>query len=100
MIEPKTKDAGTRRVWSDSKGRLWVSEWSDGNLSVYDPASKGWTVHRLPGDEPHAYAVYMDDKEKTAELAHLKGEFETIHQVSIRKGCNTKFQGQGGPPAR
>ena len=28
VIEPKTKDAGTRRVWSDSKGRLWVSEWN------------------------------------------------------------------------
>ena len=27
VIEPKTKDAGTRRVWSDSKGHLWVSEW-------------------------------------------------------------------------
>ena len=62
VIEPKTKDAGTRRVWSDSKGRLWVSEWNVGNLSVYDPASKGWTIHKLPGDEPHAYAVYVDDK--------------------------------------
>ena len=28
------------------------------------PASKTWTVHRLPGDEPHAYAVYVDDKDK------------------------------------
>ena len=36
VIEPKTKNAGTRRVWSDSKGRLWVSEWNAGNLSVYD----------------------------------------------------------------
>ena len=58
------KDAGTRRVWSDSKGRLWVSEWNVGNLSVYDPASKSWTVHKLPDDGPHAYAVYVDDKGK------------------------------------
>ena len=64
VIEPKTKEAGTRRVWSDSKGRLWVSEWNAGNLSVYDPAAKIWTVHRLPGGEPHAYAVYVDDKDK------------------------------------
>ena len=64
VIEPKTPDAGTRRVWSDSKGRLWVSEWNTGNLSLYDPASKTWTVHRLPGDEPHAYAVYVDDRDK------------------------------------
>jgi virginiamycin B lyase len=64
VIEPKMKDAGTRRVWSDSTGRLWVSEWNVGNLSVYDPASKSWTVHKLPGDQPHAYAVYVDDKDK------------------------------------
>jgi virginiamycin B lyase len=64
VIEPKTKDAGTRRVWSDAKGHLWVSEWNVGNLSVYDPASKSWSVHKLPGDQPHAYAVYVDEKGK------------------------------------
>jgi streptogramin lyase len=31
---------------------------------VYDSGSKTWTVHRLPGGEPHAYAVYVDDKDK------------------------------------
>jgi virginiamycin B lyase len=64
VIEPKTPGAGTRRVWSDSKGRLWVSEWNAGNLSRYDPAAKSWTVHKLPGDEPHAYAVYVDAEDK------------------------------------
>ena len=64
VIEPNTPDAGTRRVWSDSKGRLWVSEWNAGNLSVYDPAAKSWQVHRLPGDAPKAYAVFVDDKDK------------------------------------
>jgi len=63
VIEPKTERAGTRRVWSDSKGRLWVSEWNAGNLSLYDPATKAWTVHKLPGDEPHAYAVFVDDSD-------------------------------------
>jgi virginiamycin B lyase len=64
VIEPKTADAGTRRVWSDSKGRLWVSEWNAGNLSVYDPATKAWQVFKLPGAEPHAYAVFVDDRDK------------------------------------
>jgi virginiamycin B lyase len=44
VIEPKSPGVGTRRVWSDSKGRLWVSEWNAGNLSVYDPAA-----HELGG---------------------------------------------------
>jgi virginiamycin B lyase len=64
VIEPKTAKAGTRRVWSDSKGRLWVSEWNAGNLSIYDPASQSWEVYKLPGDAPHAYAVYVDGKDE------------------------------------
>jgi len=41
-----------------------VSEWNAGNLSVYDPTAKDWKVYKLPGDEPHAYAVYVDGKDK------------------------------------
>jgi virginiamycin B lyase len=64
VIEPKSPGVGTRRVWSDSKGRIWVSEWNAGNLSVYDPASQSWQVYKLPGEAPHAYAVYVDGKDK------------------------------------
>jgi virginiamycin B lyase len=64
VIEPKTPQAGTRRVWSDSKGRLWVSEWNAGNVSMYEPGAKDWKVYKLPGAAPHAYAVYVDDKDK------------------------------------
>jgi len=63
VIEPKSEGVGTRRVWSDSKGRLWVSEWNAGNLSLFDPETKTWTVYELPGDEPHAYAVFVDDRD-------------------------------------
>ena len=64
IIEPPTKDQGARRVWSDSKGRIWVSEWRSGQVSVYDPASDTWRSWRLPGDGPKTYAVYVDDKDK------------------------------------
>jgi len=64
VIEPKTPEAGTRRVWSDSKGRLWIAEWNVGNVSVYDPGAKDWRVYKLPGEQPHAYAVYVDDQDK------------------------------------
>jgi virginiamycin B lyase len=63
VIEPQTEGAGTRRVWSDSMGRLWVSEWNAGNLSRYDPVAKSWKVYKLPGGEPRAYAVYVDDRD-------------------------------------
>jgi len=63
VIEPPTKDQGARRVWSDSAGRIWVSEWNSGNVSVYDPAAKTWKTWRLPGDSPHTYAVYVDERD-------------------------------------
>src|SRR4051812_40952202 len=37
VIEPPTQHQGARRVWSDSAGRLWISEWNSGNVSVHDP---------------------------------------------------------------
>ena len=64
VYEPPTKDQGARRVWSDSKGRLWISEWNSGNVSVYDPAAKSWKQWKLPGDRPRAYAVWVDPDDK------------------------------------
>ncbi len=63
VIEPPTKDQGARRVWSDSKGRIWVSEWNAGNVSRYDPPSGTWKTWKLPGERPRAYAVYVDDRD-------------------------------------
>jgi virginiamycin B lyase len=61
IIEPPTPGQGARRVWSDSQGRLWVSEWNAGQLGMYDPESETWTEWPLPGNNPMAYAVYVDD---------------------------------------
>ncbi len=64
VIEPPTPDQGARRVWSDSKGRLWISEWSSGQVSVYDPANKRWRQWKLPGERPRAYSVYVDERDQ------------------------------------
>ena len=63
VIEPPTKNQGARRVWSDSGGRIWVSEWNSGNVSRFDPKAGSWKTWKLPGDRPRAYAVYVDDKD-------------------------------------
>ena len=63
VIEPPTPRQGARRVWSDSKGNVWVSEWNAGQLSRYTPSSGAWRSWRLPGDQPHAYGVYVDDRD-------------------------------------
>ncbi|HRA78599.1 MAG TPA: lyase [Burkholderiaceae bacterium] len=64
VVEPPTKEQGARRVWSDSSGRIWVSEWTSGNLSMHDPARGSWDAWKLPGDAPRAYAVYVDERDK------------------------------------
>lgn len=61
VIRPPTPDQGARRIWSDARGRLWVSEWNSGQLSQYDPASGRWASWKLPGEAPRAYAVFVDE---------------------------------------
>lgn len=71
VVEPPTKNQGARRVWSDSRGRIWVSEWNSGNLSVHDPAARtaaqAWRAWKLPagpsGEAPRCYAVYVDERD-------------------------------------
>jgi len=64
IIEPPTRDQGARRVWSDSQGRIWVSEWNAGKLGVFDPASSQWREWTLPGSVPRAYSVYVDERDQ------------------------------------
>ena len=48
---------------------------------------------------PAAFFVGGNDQ-TTAELARLKGEFETIEKVSIQKNCGLQFRQQTAPPKR
>jgi len=61
VLKPPTAGQGSRRVWTDSKGRVWVSEWYAGQVGVYDPAANAWREWKLPGPRPQAYAVYVDE---------------------------------------
>ena len=62
-IDPQTQGQGARRVWSDSRGNIWVSEWNSGQLSRYLPSSGEWRAWKLPGERPRAYAVYVDERD-------------------------------------
>jgi len=64
IVEPPTRNQGARRIWSDSRGRLWVSEWQSGNLSVHDPSTGSWKHWKLPGESPRPYAVYVDERDQ------------------------------------
>lgn len=59
VIEPPTRDQGARRVWSDSRGDLWVSYWNTGHVGRYAPATRTWHEWKLPG-KARAYSVWVD----------------------------------------
>jgi virginiamycin B lyase len=63
VINPPTVDQGARRVWSDSTGHLWITEWNAGTLGMYDPVTNIWKEWKLPGQNPQPYAVFVDDKD-------------------------------------
>jgi virginiamycin B lyase len=63
VVQPHTPDQGARRVWADSRNRVWVSEWNSGQVSMYDPAKREWKEWKLPGKDPRTYAVYVDEND-------------------------------------
>ena len=62
-IDPPTPGQGARRVWSDSKSQIWVSEWNAGQLGFFSAHVNQWKEWKLPGANPMAYAVYVDDQD-------------------------------------
>lgn len=59
-LDPPTQGQGARRVWPDSQGRWWVSEFNGAQLGMYDPATGQWREWRVPGARPLPYSVYVD----------------------------------------
>ena len=59
VLEPPVPQQGARRVWSDSRGGLWVTGWNSGDLFRFDSKTNTWRRRHLPGDRPQPYAVYV-----------------------------------------
>jgi virginiamycin B lyase len=96
VVEPPRKGVGPRRIWSDSKGMLWVSFWHAGEVGRYDPATKTWKTWRLPGGG--CYAVYVDERDKvwlTDFVANAIVRFDPVTErfesfPSNRKGAEVR----------
>jgi virginiamycin B lyase len=63
--DPPTKGQGARRVWCDSRSNVWVSEWNAGQVAQFQTESgyTSWREWKLPGANPMAYAVYVDESD-------------------------------------
>jgi virginiamycin B lyase len=61
-LEPPAPLAGPRRVWSDSRGRLFITEWEGAQLAWTDPSTGAWGAVPIDGSMP--YAVYVDDRDE------------------------------------
>ena len=60
---PDPLATGSRRIWSDSQGRLWMATWGTGEIFRYDPRDKSWAAYKLPGLGPRGYSMFVDDKD-------------------------------------
>ena len=98
VVEPPRPGVGPRRVWSDSKGFLWVSFWHSGEVGRYDPTTKIWKTWPLPNSKSGCYAVYVDDKDKvwlTDFTANAIVRFDPVREkfdsfVSNRRGASVR----------
>jgi virginiamycin B lyase len=93
---PPTRNQGARRIWSDSRGRLWVSEWNAGKLALYDPATRRWREWRLPGSA-QPYAVYVDDEDvvwltdfATSAIVRFVPATQRFTRFQLRAGADVR----------
>jgi virginiamycin B lyase len=96
VFRPPTRDQGARRIWSDSRGRLWVSEWDAGQVARYDPVTKRWREWRLPG-AAQPYAVYVDGKDivwltdfGAGAIVRFDPKTERFTRLRLRPGANVR----------
>src|SRR5262245_65833539 len=64
VIDPPKPGSGPRRIWSDSKGVLWVSLWNIGAIGRYDPVAKSRKTYQLPNATHGRYSHYAEHKNR------------------------------------
>jgi virginiamycin B lyase len=96
VLRPPTPAQGARRIWSDSRGRLWVSEWNAGKVARYDPATRGWREWRVPG-AAQPYAVYVDDRDvvwltdfAASAIVRFDPATQRFTRIMLRPGANVR----------
>jgi len=96
-IDSPTPGQGARRVWADSRGILWVSEWNAGQVGRYDPSNGEWREWKLPGARPMAYAVYVDEQDSvwltdfgSDAIVHFDPATESFEPFPLARGADVR----------
>lgn len=61
QIHPRT--SGPRRISSDSKGKIWFSEWYGNQVGSFDPVTETFKEYPLPGPSPRPYGLGVDQND-------------------------------------
>ncbi len=87
VVRPPTAGQGARRIWSDSHGRLWVSEWNAGRVARYDPKTRRWREWRLPGRRPAVRRLRRRPRHRLADrLRRRARSCDSIRRRSASRG--------------
>ena len=85
VLRPPTRDQGARRAWSDSRGRVWISEWNAGKLGRYDPRTTA--MARMAAPRSAADAVRDLRRRSRHRLAErLRRERARAVRSGLRRG--------------
>ena len=87
VLEPPVPRQGARRVWSDSRGALWITGWNSGDLFRYDSKSDSWKRWHLPSDRPQPYAVYVDGSTDAVWVSDW-GQLRSCASIPKPRGSN------------
>ena len=84
---PPNKKAHPRRVVADSKGNIWVGDWS-GALLRFDSKTKTFQEYKIPGVEPTPYAMQVDRNDNVWFTSHYN---DYLGRLDPRTGEFTKY---------
>ena len=95
VLDPPTPRQGARRVWSDSKGNIWVAEWNAGQLSRYDPKTSQWKAWKPPGERPQVL-LHPGRRDPRAAL-HLQLADQEVRRIEQphQQAAGSAHQQQG-----
>jgi len=84
---PPNKEARPRRVVADSKGNVWVGDWS-GSLLRFDPKTETFQEYKIPGTEPTPYSLQLDRNDNVWFTSHFN---DYLGRLNPQTGNFTKY---------